>query len=146
MPADKQLIRHALVPVPAGEITAEEALHPTPAVLARVQALRTAAIDLVCGNAPIGGVPAAIFRASERLPPNRAAAEEATENDQSAERAATETEARKRREARAARAPRVELAGHVWPDARCRGRWRHGLGLASCDAAQHGGREESCVW
>ena len=59
----------------SGEITPEDAIHPPPTVLARVTALRNAAIDIVCGDAPIGGIPAAVFRTGERLPADPTAAE-----------------------------------------------------------------------
>ena len=61
----------------AGDITPHEALHPTEAVGGQVQTLRTAAIDCVAGDGPIGGIDASVYRTAEHLPADAAAAEAA---------------------------------------------------------------------
>eukprot|EP00966_Prymnesium_polylepis_P046054 1066407-Prymnesium_polylepis.1 len=56
------------------EITAAAARNPTTATTARVRQVREGAIDKVSGDAAIDGIPAAVFRASEQLPDDAAAA------------------------------------------------------------------------
>ena len=52
----------------SGEITLEEAVHPTAQVTERVRQIRNAAIDLIAGDAPIGTIAASVFRVGEKLP------------------------------------------------------------------------------
>ena len=52
----------------SGEITLEEAVHPTAQVTERVRQIRNAAIDLIAGDAPIGTIAASVFRVGEQLP------------------------------------------------------------------------------
>jgi hypothetical protein len=56
------------------EITAAAARNPTTASTARVRQVREGAIDKLTGAAAIDGIPAAVFRASEQLPDDAAAA------------------------------------------------------------------------
>ena len=52
----------------SGEITPEEAAHPTAQVTERVRHIRNAAINLIAGDAPIGTIAASVFRVGEQLP------------------------------------------------------------------------------
>ena len=56
------------------KITAAAARNPTTASTARVRQVREGAIDKLTGAAAIDGIPAAVFRASEQLPDDAAAA------------------------------------------------------------------------
>lgn len=52
----------------SGEITPEEAVHPTAQVTERVRHIRNAAINLIAGDASIGTIAASVFRVGEQLP------------------------------------------------------------------------------
>jgi len=51
-----------------GEISPEEAVHPTVQVTERVRRIRNVAIDLIAGDSPIGTIDASVFRFGEKLP------------------------------------------------------------------------------
>jgi len=65
----------ALSAMAGHEISAEQAAAPNGETNAKVLALRNAAVDVIAGSAPIGGVDAAVVRALQLLPADAAQAE-----------------------------------------------------------------------